>query len=210
MGVGRRVHGVGPETARIMVIGEHPNRDDARTGQPFSPKRHRENDIDRFFDGVRLPTRDECFVTLWIREWCGDDGAYVQADYDRDLSDLYRELRTVQPEIIVALGREVNRLFLGDIDLDTCHALAWRLPQESTTVRQLFHSPETVVVFSAYSPAAGFRSPELSAAVAYDFDQLEAFLEGHLSVRELYADLYPTPTYTLLQGFEVCDLLADL
>lgn len=209
MGVGRRIKGIGPLDARLMIIAEYPSREEARTGVPFSPRRGRENDIDRFFDGVRLPQRDECWFTYLVREWCGDDADYIQSDYDRDLPDLLDEIRAVQPEVIVALGREVNRLFLGDIDVDETHACAWYLPVNSQCA-DIFMSPAEVVIFTTYNPAAGFKSPELSAKVTYDFQQLESYLNGELTARVLYDDPHPNPVYRLITGDEVCRVLQNL
>jgi uracil-DNA glycosylase family 4 len=58
------------------------------------------------------------------------------------------------------------------------------------------------VVFPCYHPAAGFRSPEASALVAYDFVQLAAFAAGDLTPRALFDDPIPDPTYR-----EVTDLV---
>lgn len=190
--VGRRVKGEGPIDARVFVVGEYPGRAEALSGRPFSGATGKE--IDRFFDGVRLPSRYECWFTNWIREWPGEDAEYTQADFDRDEPALIEELQRVQPTLIVCLGRHITRWFLGDVDLEDVHAFQWYLPIDSPR-RSLFANPEQVVIHAGYNPAAGFRSPELSSAVAYDFAQLEAFLNGDLAARVLYDDPHPLPDY---------------
>ncbi|HKB80742.1 MAG TPA: uracil-DNA glycosylase family protein, partial [Thermoanaerobaculia bacterium] len=190
--IGRRVNGEGPDDALIMGIGEYPGKDEARTGRPFSGKTGRE--IDRAFDGIRLPERHTIFWTNWIREWCGEDGEYTQADFDRDAPALEAEIRRVQPAIILAMGRHITRWLLGDVDLEECHGIAWKLPDGSPR-RELFEAPETVAVVSLYNPAAGFRNPEISATIAYDLAQLESILDGRIAPRGLYDDPVPTPDY---------------
>jgi hypothetical protein len=67
------------------------------------------------------------------------------------------------------------------------------------------------VVFCCFHPAAGFRSPEASALVSYDFAQLAVFAAGGLKPRKLYDDPYPNPHYELLKGAEnVCRVLHNL
>jgi len=204
MSVGRRIVGEGPADARIMVIGEFPGREEAKTGRPFSPRRHRENEIDRFFDGIRLPDRGQVYFTYLVKEWCGDEAEYVAADYVRDEPELIAEIQRIQPTVIVALGRPVVQWFLGDVDLEETHALQWYLPIDSPR-RVLFDVPAQVVIHAGYNPAAGFRSPELSSAVAYDFVQLEAFLNGDIAAKILYDDPIPNPVYEDLQDLDTLD-----
>lgn len=201
---GRRTIGEGPVPNRLMIIGDYPDRESARTGRPFSNRKYRENELNRFLDGVRLPSRSEWYLTTFIKDWCGDDGEYLQSDFDRDEPELVDEIRRVAPTVVVCLGRHVSRWFLGDVDLDETHAIPWRLPTESPQAH-LFESPASVVVWANYSPAAGFRSPEISSAVAYDFEQLSAFFEGKVTARTLYDDQYPDPTYTEITSSDLLD-----
>lgn len=202
MGVGRRVQSSGRIPSRFMAIGEWPGKDEARTGRVFSGKVGRE--LDRFFDGVRLPARHEWFLTNWIREWCGEDGEYIQADFDRDLPELETEIRAVQPAYIITLGRHISRYFLGDIDLEETFGIPWRLPPDAPA-RQLFAAPEAVVIFVGYNPAAGFKSPDISARISYQFAQLEGVLDGTLTPRRLYDDPIPNPDYHVVKSVEELD-----
>lgn len=205
--VGRRLRGEGPCPNGFMIIREHPGKDEARSGRPFSGKTGGE--LQRFLDGVRLPAFQEWYLTAWIKEWCGPDADYTQADYDRDLPALETEIRAVRPWLILTLGREVTRHFLGDVDMETVHGIPWLLPADSPA-RRLFELPEAVVIFPAYNPAAGFRSPELSAQCAYDFAQLESVISGAIEARILFDDPIPNPEYVELtdEGF-LRDLLLE-
>lgn len=202
MGVGRRVRGEGPLPCEYMVIGEWPGKDEAKSGRVFCGKTGRE--VDRYLDGVRLPARHAVYLTNFIKEWCGPDADYSQDDFDRDEPELRTEIRAVQPRIIVTLGRHITRYFLGDVDLDETFGIPWYLPIDSPT-RELFDHPERVVIFAAYNPAAGFRSPDISARIAYQWAQLEAVLSGELTPRILYDDPIPDPTYTELTTLEEVD-----
>lgn len=175
-----------------MLVGEWPGKDEAKTGRVFVGKNGRE--IDRFLDGIRLPARYEWYLTSWIREWCGEDGEYTADDFARDLPDLETDICACQPRVIVALGRNIARWFLGDIDLEETFGIAWKLPPDSPA-RRLFDSPEDVAVFVGYNPAAGFRSPDISARIAYQFARLESVITGETQPRTLYDDPIPHPEY---------------
>ncbi len=204
--IGRRVKGEGPSNASVMVIGEYPGRSEALSGRSFTGPTGRE--IDRFFDGNRLPHRYDIWLETWIKEWAGEDGTYTQADFDRDLPELEATLRELQPTLIVALGRHIVRYFLGDVDLEDVHAFQWYLPDDSPR-RVLFTHPDQVVIHAGYNPAAGFRSPELSSAIAYDFAQLEAYVNGEITARKLFDDPYPDPKYVEIIDTATLDNVMD-
>lgn len=181
----RRIHGEGPIPCQWMIVRDSPGREEARSGKPFAGRSGQE--FDRWFDGVRLPARGEVYCTSWIKDW-REEGEYAADDYSRDLPALLSEISEVQPQIIIAVGRAVSRLFLGDVDLDEVHGIPWQLPTN------LFTACHAVIV-PVINPAAGYRSPQLSALSAYDFSQLEGILQGVIPSRKLYDDPFPTPYY---------------
>jgi len=204
MGIGLRTKGEGPLDANVMVIGDWSSKDDARTGRPFSQRGKAGKEISRFLNGGSLPDRFDCYITTWIKEWCGEDGEYTNADFERDRPELESEIRAVQPKVIVPLGRPMMQFFLGDVDMEECHSIPWYLPIDSP-VRSLFANPEQVVIFPIYNPAAGFRSPEISATIAYGFAQLETVLAGEVKPRILYDDPIPNPIYEEVTSAEQID-----
>lgn len=206
--IGRRIRGEGPVPAQFMVIGEHPNKQDSFQGRPFASRRGRQNELSRYLDGIGLPAQADCYLTYWIKEWAGDDGVYLAADYDRDLPLVIEEIRKVQPDVVVALGREVTQLFLGDVDLESCYAIPWYLPINAAS-RGYFRSPDSTIIMPLYNPAAGFRSPEISAQVTYGFTQLEALIEGSLIPRILFDDPIPNPVYQEILDADALDAIME-
>jgi uracil-DNA glycosylase family 4 len=67
-----------------------------------------------------------------------------------------------------------------------------------------------VVVFPCYHPAAGFRSPEASALVSYDFAQLALFAADELTPRKLHDDPIPNPQYFHVESPSVIKTFAML
>lgn len=192
MGIGKRLSAEGPSPSPYLMLSECPGREEAKSGRPFRGKMG--DEVTRYLDGVRLPGREEWRLSTWIREWCGEDGEYTKADFDRDEPALRTDIATCCPWLVVPLGRTLTRYFLGDVDMDEVHGIPWRLPTDSS-VCGLFDDPASVVVVPIYNPAAGFKSPELSAQVAYDFSQLPAVLLGDLQPRVLYDDPISSPDY---------------
>lgn len=192
-----RVDGIGPIPCDWFICGEAPGYEEDKRGEPFVGKTG--NEMFRFFDGDSLPPFDECFRTNLYRFYKGKDAIYDAEDFARDEPYLLDELRRVQPKVIVAVGRHSSRYFMGDVSMDQVHGLPWFLPPDSKAgqvlLRQETANDNKVVVLCCYHPAAGFRSPEASALVSYDFAELARFAAGTLHPRTLYDDPYPRPQY---------------
>jgi uracil-DNA glycosylase family 4 len=204
-----RVAGAGPTPAEWFVCGKGPGQDEDRKGEPFVGKTGEE--MRRFFDGDTLPPWVEVFRTNIYRQYGGKDYEYTDDDFARDEPELLDELERAHPEVIVAVGADAARYFLGDdVTLDEVHGLPWYLPAgraaavlvEKPAVRRGRKAADVggagardVVVFPTYHPAAGFRSPEASALVSYDFAQLAMYAAGDLKPRKLYDDPIPNPQY---------------
>jgi len=190
------VRGVGPIPCDYLLCGTTPGRDEDRAGQPFVGKTGQE--LNRHLDGDRLPARSQIFLTNRIRQFGGKDYVYTSADYARDEPPLIDEMVRVSPSIIIPMGREAIRWFMGDVDVDDVHGLPWYLPTDKLVALRLHgYHPRSAqpIVFPLYHIAAGFRNPETSALVSYDFEQLRAFFAGQLTTRKLYDDPYSQPTY---------------
>ena len=181
--------GAAPSPCDWFVLGEGSRQDEDRRGKPFVGKTGQE--MRRYFDGVDLPDFDRgVFRSNVYRYYGGKDYEYTAEDFVRDEPDLIDEFQQVQPKVVVAVGRYAARYCLGDITLDETHGLPWRAPESL-----LGSSCEPPVVFVTYHPAAGFRSPEASALVSYDFKQLALYAAGKIEPRALYDDPIPEPRY---------------
>lgn len=178
----KRVRGVGPANCYMMVVGSKPGREEALRGMPFVGKTGRE--LNRYLDGVDRPHRDDCYLTNVYRQHYDDKyHDYTAEEFAQDSAELQSELDRAQPELVVTLGVDACRWFLGkEVDIEDCFALPWQT--------------EKFVVFPIHHPAAGFHSPETQAAVWFGFDSLAAYLRGDILARRLYDDPHPNPTYT--------------
>jgi DNA polymerase len=98
----RPVFGEGPAHARVFFVGEAPGVEEARTGRPFVGRAGKF--LDRALDDVGL-SRDEVFVTSVVKYAPRGKRAPTRGEIEAGKPLLFRELETVDPEIVVLLGR---------------------------------------------------------------------------------------------------------
>lgn len=203
-----KVRGTGPVPCEIALIGPYPGTSEDKTGIPFSPgetyrsgrKRHTAGDeLDRYLNGGDLPTRDDIYLTNLHDEYRGRDYVYTKEDEAVSVPRLMSELQRVLPKVIITMGREVTRLFLGDVDISDVEGIPWLLPDDCTMYPC---PPSGVVVFPLTHIAAGMRNPNLSPYVVRGFRELAEYLDGNIPARRLYDDPHPKPTYLEVDTME--------
>jgi DNA polymerase I-like protein with 3'-5' exonuclease and polymerase domains/uracil-DNA glycosylase len=174
------IHGVGPRPCETMVISEKPGfRKDLR-------------ELDHYFNGMDLPDRSDVFVTSLLRQPGGKDYSYTSADYAVSEPYLQTELQEVLPKIIITLGREATRYFLGDVDMESCEGIPFWMPD---TCDKYPCPPERVTIFPVVHPAIGAHNSEMSPHVVAGFHQLAEYYEGNVQPRLLFDDPYKEPQY---------------
>lgn len=204
-----RVTGVGPSPCFLAIVGPYPGQTEDWTGIPFSPGRPRRDgtirptagdELNRFLNGVDLPERDDVYLTNLHQFYHGKDYEYSTEETEEATIRLLAELEEVDPHVIVAMGREVARLFLGDVDITDVESIPWLDPQGTGRV-----------IFPMVHIAAGMRNPEMSPLVVRGFQQLALHLNGELPARVLFDDPFPEPVYEEIESeFQLDASLATL
>lgn len=125
-----RVRGEGSFDAPLMLVGEAPGREEDYSGRPFVGKSGQE--LTRYLSRTGIDRAADCWVTNLVRERPpvanGKQLPPSADDIRRDEGELYEELIQIQPAWIGAVGRVSARWFLGDIDMESAHGLAYPLP----------------------------------------------------------------------------------
>lgn len=175
-----RVPGCGPTPCDIVFCGEKPGEQEAREGEPLVGRTSRD------FNKTLLPSlgfsRHDVFLTNLRREYRAKGESYTKEEIAYDLNELREELCEVRPKLVVAIGAEATRYFLGeDADLDEVHGILWQSPTDPWKVFPTGH-------IAAYTP-------EAQARVIYDFQQLRIAMYEEVEPRRLYDDPFPSPTY---------------
>lgn len=176
-----RVRGAGPVPCDLAIVGPYPGWQEEKTGRPFSGKAGVE--LDRLLEANNLGPRSTIYLTNLHKEFMGPDYVYSSEDVAKAWPELQAELDKVNPSTIVTLGREVTRLFLGDVDVTDVEGLPW------------YHEETGRVIFPTIHIAAGLRNSELSPYVVRGFTALASYLAGDLDARVLFDDPIPETHY---------------
>jgi len=193
------VHGSGRCPADIMVVGSEPGWKEMQSGEVFVGPTG--DELDRLLAGAGI-RRTDCFLTNLFREMPPVKGKpHPPEHFAEGAHALKEELRRVQPTLIITLGREATRYFLGDVDMDDVWGLHLTIPDKTRERLDMLRDDCTIA--PQVHPAAGFHSPEESAQTLVGFEELRRVLDGTLPARGLYEDTYPDPRYALLdsEGF---------
>jgi DNA polymerase len=114
LGTTRRnfVFAEGPPDARLMFVGEAPGPEDDNTGMPFSQESKAGELLTRIIEGMGFK-RDQVFITTAVK--CHPpEGRTPLADELATCAPLLaRQIETVKPKAVVALGPNALRFFLG-------------------------------------------------------------------------------------------------
>ncbi len=165
----------GPEHCDYMLIGEKPGRDEDREGIPFVGKTGME------FDGHYLPlagmSRPKVRVANAMRCWGGEgakDKIDIKRQADRDrlescaVENLYPEILSVQPKLLIPMGVFACYALDPSINLDLQHGI----PTET----------KWGMAFPMYHPAGGLHEPKKMLQIRTDWDRLRKFTRGKLNL----------------------------
>ena len=181
----RRVGGIGPMPADVMILSDYPGFDEIRTGVPFSGRTGRE--LKRWCNGYELPEWDSLYVANVLKH-APLKKAVSAEEIARDEDDLIAELLAVRPRFVIALGRLAIRWMLGPVNVETVHGIPHTVAKHPKTGGKYY-------VLPGFNPAAGLRDTDLAGKVAYDLQQATMALKGRLGLASP-VDAVPDPRYT--------------
>lgn len=169
------VYGEGPVPARVMLIGERPGENEARSGRPFVGLAGQYLNT---FLAINQIDRAECYVTNIVKEY---------HDYDKPTADDIRvwwpvvvdEIADVRPDIIGLLGTFAVETVLGRerAMLERTHGVP---------VRAVAAGVRECIVLPMFHPAAGIYNMEAMTSVYSDIESLKMVMDGVLMPVEDY------------------------
>jgi uracil-DNA glycosylase family 4 len=165
------VPGEGPVDARIMFIGEGPGANEDQTGRPFVGAAGQL--LERLLATIGL-TREDVYIANVVK--CRPP---MNRDPEPDEIEackpyLGRQLKIIDPDIIVTLGRFAMERWLPDKKISRVHGQNFRYG--SRMIVPLFH------------PAAALRRPEWQVALEEDFLRLPDYVEEAHSLRTVLVE----------------------
>jgi DNA polymerase len=159
------VPGAGPADARVMLVGEAPGRQEDEQGQPFVGRAGQF--LDELLDSIGLP-RAHVYITNVVKSRPfvgpppGRNRPPAPAEVAACRSWLDEQIKVIQPEIIVAMGRVALEHFAPDLRISQVHGKP--LPYDGRTVLPVFH------------PSVATRWPGLRGMLRDDFTVLGRLL----------------------------------
>ena len=164
----RMVPGEGPAHAKLMLIGEAPGEQESIEGRPFVGKAGK--NLDRFLELAQLQ-REEIYITNAVKFRPTRAGKRekpvnrtpTEKEIERFRPLLLREIRMMQPELIVTLGNVPLRAVTGEkITVGEAHG------------RMLEKTIEGIPVFALYHPASVIYNRSLQTVYEQDVRTLGA------------------------------------
>ena len=187
------VAGDGPIPCDIVFVGEAPGKHEVEEGIPFVSWAPAGKEFARYLRIPRL-SRHNIYITNLFKEPIPESPTEEELEFWGMI--LSAEIREVEPDIIVTLGRYATRHFLGDVNIMDIHGLAYAGGES--------------VVMPCIHPAAGLYSPEMQASITADFRRLKGLLEGEDVFRvvdkiDAYYDEIPEMSVGITEEVEALD-----
>lgn len=156
------VFGCGSEKARLVFVGEAPGREEDKQGVPFVGEAGRLLDRMLFAMGLR---REDVYICN-VQKCRPPGNRDPQADEIAACEPfLVRQLATIQPRVIVTLGRFAAQTLL-------------RRQEAISRLRGRWHAYEGIPLMPTYHPAYLLRNPASKREVWEDLKQVMSRLRG--------------------------------
>ena len=199
----RRVRGVGPIPAQVAIYGEAPGKSENYRGEPFIGKAGAVLSTFLSWHGLK---RSACFISNVCQFWPGRgrDGRDLKpdaADLARDEPVVMRELRMVQPKVVLALGGFATSWFLPRTSAE----------QDLVTINGIPHlcekpGLESLIVIPIIHPAAGLHNPKDSAWTWLGIREAARFLKGGPGAPQVWREKEPDTRVVLSKPKRVQEL----
>jgi len=159
----RPVPGEGNPDARLMLIGEAPGLQEARSGRPFVGASGRL--LDALLASVGLE-RSEVFITNIVKDRPPDNRDPTPSEISIYAPILIRQMEIIQPDVIASLGRYSMDFVLSLLDSPEAGRRITELHGKQISVQASWGKVRVVPLFH---PAAAIYNPALKTTLAEDF-----------------------------------------
>lgn len=175
------VPGEGAAAAKIMFVGQCPGFHEDQQGRPFVGRAGQLLDELLASIGVK---REEVFITNIVKDR-PPDNRDPMVDEVRSCSPyLERQIKIINPQLIVALGRFAAEFFVPEGKISQIHGVPHRVRGR--------------LVLPLYHPAAALRSAGVLEDLQKDFRKIPPVLVGELEVKEIIETKVPENQMALI------------
>jgi len=144
------MRGEGPAHASVMLIGQNPGREEIKQNRPFIGRsgRYLNGILQKY--GIR---RETLYLTAVVKESTPGNRKPTAGEIDVWMPVLEREIRRIQPRLIVLMGR-----------------VAWKTPRY-----------EGIDYMETYHPAAAMRFPKIRQKFERDIKDLSRRIQNDIA-----------------------------
>lgn len=154
------VPGEGDPDAKIMLIGEAPGSQEDKVGRPFVGASGKF--LEEMLGTIDL-RRDDVFITNIVKFRPPDNRDPSQEEIDACLPYLLKQIKIIQPQLIVFLGRHSMNVFFPELKISEAHGK--------------LYERQGKVFLPLYHPAAALYNGGMRTVLSEDFGRIPKILE---------------------------------
>ena len=155
------VFGTGNNQADLLFVGEAPGENEDKTGVPFVGRAGQL--LDKFLYAVDIP-RENVYIANILKCRPPQNRDPLPAEEDACMDFLRRQVRLIQPKVIVCLGRiSAMRLIKPDFKITKEHGV--------------WFEKGNFLITAVYHPAALLRDPRKKEEMLEDMKKIKAKLD---------------------------------
>lgn len=166
------VIGSGDIDAEIMLIGEAPGEQEAKSGEPFVGAAGRIlNDL---FEAIGLD-RDDVYITNVVKDRPPENRDPRVGEVELYAPFLWRQIAIIRPKVIVTLGRFAMDQILEHFELEEAGG---KISDLHGTLLEAEAPYGSVAILPLYHPAVSFYSPDRKEDLQKDFELVKQFIDS--------------------------------
>lgn len=166
----------GDGSSGVFMFGENPGLIDARNGKSFT------GPFSQSFNDSLLPstglTRENIYLSNLVKCNLPDNREPTPQELMEWSPIILVELLSLQPRLVVAMGKFAAGFFLGDIKITKLHGQVFQV--------QLYQN-YCIDLLVTLHPASAYHNLALMENVKSDFMKIKAYLAGELTAQPLQA-----------------------
>jgi uracil-DNA glycosylase family 4 len=160
------VFGDGNPDADVVFIGEAPGKNEDEQGKPFVGASGKL--LSEFLESIGLD-RQDVYITNIVKYRPPNNRDPSDKEKEHFLPFLYAQLRTIEPKVVVTLGRHSTNCFLPDLQISKIHGQSHEVTVEAK-------QPVKLSIFPMFHPAVALYDRKRRSELQDDFDKLKTIL----------------------------------